>query len=386
MALAPLAGMAGRLAGGGVGVRRHAVRVAAVPGLGQVVGERDQAVGHVAFRMESGARSRAVTRCAGALGDERGHGARTGMARLRALAPDTKALYREAAATLFFRFGIAPTANRLHQLVGKGSMATSAAALSAFWKDLREQARLRIEHPAVPETLRETAGALIGQFWKVAHSTAEADLASVREELEVRVHAAELSAADSQARLERANLHLEAQSAELAKMQAMVRAKDEQLAVRASEVGHLQGQLQNVAGNLRERDAAVDLARAAFSRELEGLRKAIDLTEERARATERRAMNDVEIARAALKKCERALTEQQRRAAADAKRLETGITKRDHEVQSLRERLARTEAVATSSKQQLERAEATLTKLLRASNSLSKRKQPLKRQLPSNHR
>lgn len=68
-----------------------------------------------------------------------------------AVAPFTKALYREAAAVLFYGVGIAPTANRLHQLVGKGTMATAASGLSRFWKDLREQGRLWIEHPAGPE-------------------------------------------------------------------------------------------------------------------------------------------------------------------------------------------------------------------------------------------
>jgi hypothetical protein len=68
-----------------------------------------------------------------------------------AVAPSTKALYREAAAVLFYGVGIAPTANRLHQLVGKGTMATAASGLSRFWKDLREQGRLWIEHPAGPE-------------------------------------------------------------------------------------------------------------------------------------------------------------------------------------------------------------------------------------------
>jgi hypothetical protein len=69
--------------------------------------------------------------------------------RLRALAPDTKALYREVASMLFFRFGIAPTANRLHQLVGKGSMSTAASVLARFWQDLRQHGRLRGQVPCL---------------------------------------------------------------------------------------------------------------------------------------------------------------------------------------------------------------------------------------------
>jgi hypothetical protein len=120
--------------------------------------------------------------------------------RVLAVAPDAKALYREAAAMLFYRFGIAPMADHLHQLVGKGSTATAASAVSRFWQDLRKQGRLRIEHPAVPEPLRDAAGAVIGEFWKLALCAAEADLPVVRQELDLRVQAFELEAADAEQR------------------------------------------------------------------------------------------------------------------------------------------------------------------------------------------
>jgi hypothetical protein len=44
--------------------------------------------------------------------------------RLKAEFPKTRELYREVCALLFFRFGITPTANRLYQLVKRGSMST----------------------------------------------------------------------------------------------------------------------------------------------------------------------------------------------------------------------------------------------------------------------
>ena len=54
---------------------------------------------------------------------------------------------------LFFRHGIAPTANRLYQLVKKGSMNAPAEALARFWATLREKSRVRIEHPDLPAEL-----------------------------------------------------------------------------------------------------------------------------------------------------------------------------------------------------------------------------------------
>jgi len=41
---------------------------------------------------------------------------------LRGRCSDTKDLYREVCALLFFRYGVTPTASKLYQYVRKGSM------------------------------------------------------------------------------------------------------------------------------------------------------------------------------------------------------------------------------------------------------------------------
>ena len=51
---------------------------------------------------------------------------------LRERFSDTKALYREVCALLFFRYGITPTASKLYQRVRKGSMSAPAEALAKF--------------------------------------------------------------------------------------------------------------------------------------------------------------------------------------------------------------------------------------------------------------
>ncbi len=91
---------------------------------------------------------------------------------LRRQFPQTRDLYREVCALLFFRYGITPTANRLYQYVRKGSMATPAQVLARFWSDLRERSRVRIDHPGLPPELGQTAGELVLQLWERAQAAA----------------------------------------------------------------------------------------------------------------------------------------------------------------------------------------------------------------------
>ena len=94
------------------------------------------------------------------------------IAALRQSHRDTRELYREVCGLLFFRYGITPTANMLYQHVRKGSMATPAQVLARFWSDLRERSRVRIEHPELPEPLRESAGELVMELWSRAQAAA----------------------------------------------------------------------------------------------------------------------------------------------------------------------------------------------------------------------
>src|SRR5476651_2530719 len=90
--------------------------------------------------------------------------------RLREQFQQTQDLYREVCTLLFFRYGMTPTANKLYQLVRKGSMTAPADALTKFWEDLREKSRVRIEHPDLPESLKSAAGDLTAVLWANAQT------------------------------------------------------------------------------------------------------------------------------------------------------------------------------------------------------------------------
>ncbi|EKU31788.1 exopolysaccharide biosynthesis protein [Alcaligenes sp. HPC1271] len=76
------------------------------------------------------------------------------VAQLRDRFSHTQTLYKEVAALLFFRYGVTPTANKLYQLVRKGSMSAPAQALQTFWEDLRDKSRVRLDVADMPEELQ----------------------------------------------------------------------------------------------------------------------------------------------------------------------------------------------------------------------------------------
>ena len=111
----------------------------------------------------------------------------TDIERLREEFTQTQDLYREVCALLFFRYGLTPTANKLYQLVRKGSMTAPADALNKFWEDLREKSRVRIEHPDLPEALKTAAGDLAATLWTSAQSLAQESLTAYRGEAQASV-------------------------------------------------------------------------------------------------------------------------------------------------------------------------------------------------------
>lgn len=92
---------------------------------------------------------------------------------LRIQFPQAKDLYREVCRLMFFRYGMQPTANKLYQLVRKGTMSTPSQAVNNFWSELRHKNRVDIEHSGLPDTLREFAGEALSTLWKSALEVAK---------------------------------------------------------------------------------------------------------------------------------------------------------------------------------------------------------------------
>jgi chromosome segregation ATPase len=234
--------------------------------------------------------------------------------RLRAEFPKTRELYREVCALLFFRFGQTPTANRLYQLVKRGSMGTPAAVLGEFWTDLREKSRVRIEHPDLPADLGAAAGELVAVLWTRATASAEAALDTLRTEVEAQRADAQQSVIAARDELGRVETALEQRTAALLAAQVEVRELE-----KAQAEGHAQRQsLEAELGRLRDalagRDRELVEVREGFSRDLAKQRDAAERAEERLRASGKRALLEIDRERSTATKLQKELDDASRRA------------------------------------------------------------------------
>jgi hypothetical protein len=178
---------------------------------------------------------------------------------------DTRELYREVCALLFFRHGVTPTANRLYQLVRRGSMGTPAEVLRGFWQDLRERSRVRLSHPGIPPEFVEFGGELLAELWKRATERAEAELESLRAEARLATDAAREAA-------ERSRREADAMRAELESLRQRVPVLEQSLAAAIArdrdstrELATTQGRFASMSEMLRESGQAMQEMRAELA-------------------------------------------------------------------------------------------------------------------------
>jgi hypothetical protein len=251
---------------------------------------------------------------------------------LKAEFPKTRELYREVCALLFFRFGITPTANRLYQLVKRGSMSTPTQVLGQFWTELREKSRVRIDHPDLPTELQAAAGELVATLWTRSTASAQAALETLRTETEAEKVSAQNTVTSLQVELDRTEMALEQRTGAL--LAAQVRIRDLEQAQAAGEAKRqaLETEIARQQDEIRARDRALVQARADFSGELEKLRASSDLAEERLRAAEKRALLEIERERTAIARI-------QKEQDATARRAEQGDARHREEIRALQTQL-----------------------------------------------
>lgn len=240
---------------------------------------------------------------------------------LRSTYPETQDLYREVCVVLFFRYGITPTANKLYQLVRKGSMSAPAEALSRFWETMREKSRIRIEHPDLPDTLREVAGELVGALWQRAQTAAREALAQLQAEAQAQVQTAEGIAhtATLRAQENEQALHLAQQKLQYLQQQWIDCQTD--LGRAQGMVSALQHQVEAGVMQRRELQEGFSAAQQRFTHDLEQQRAAANAGEARHAADMKRLLLDVDRERVNASKLQKEL-EQTRRTFAEQTELQ----------------------------------------------------------------
>lgn len=226
---------------------------------------------------------------------------------LRGRFTETKDLYREVCALLFFRYGITPTASKLYQFVRKGSMSAPAEALAKFWADLRSKARVEIDHPDLPPELKTSAAEAIADLWRQATAAARHELAVLRLEDQAAVEQAQGEEAQARQAAAEALASAETLRQQLAAAQESLQQRQTDLeAERRAHAGAV-ARLQELQRHLEEARSQQERVRSDFSAELAKAREAVDVANGRSDAAERRALLEIDQERQARTKTDKQL-------------------------------------------------------------------------------
>jgi chromosome segregation ATPase len=290
------------------------------------------------------------------------------VARLREQFPHTQDLYREVCALMFFRYGITPTANKLYQLVRKGSMSAPAEALNSFWERLRERSRVTVEHADLPDELKSAAGELVAALWKTAQTASKASLAALRDDAAAAVTAAKVVEADAMARITETVEALERTQELLVTSQQLAGQLRLELAAAAATNAALEERLAEARSDLASAHQRQDETRQANAADLEKLGARTKPAEERFEAMEKRALLEIDRERTTTAKLQKTLEAERTANAVAIDRMRADYNGAQSNLGHLREQLGTLQhAVATLTDQRdiaLAQLQATRSELI----------------------
>lgn len=215
---------------------------------------------------------------------------------LRPKFENTQDLYREVCAVMFFRYGITPTANKLYQLVRKGSMSAPAEALARFWENLRDKSRVRIEHPDLPESLRDAAGELTAKLWQQARELANETTADfVRQARQDVLDAALVQQAATQERDAAKDAEAQAEAQNQA-LQVQIRTLEQRVAHDQGLMSGLEQQIEQIKSQCAELASTIETFKQSEQR-LEQERQRLLVEIDRERGATQRAQKELDAKR-----------------------------------------------------------------------------------------
>jgi len=225
----------------------------------------------------------------------------TDIAALRERISDTQELYREVCALMFFRYGETPTANKLYQVVRKGSMSAPAKALREFWVEVRDKTRVDVGQPDLPPEVASAAGELAATLWRLSGDAANAALDVFRQDAQREIAEAREHAQGLAAQRDAAIAAAEQTSHDAAD----VRIENAKLLARLVELETAKTMLVDQLAQSRSESAvaatALSDARREFAEELSKLRVMHNQSEQRLAATEKRALLEIDSERTAAR-------------------------------------------------------------------------------------
>src|SRR6201995_4672841 len=122
--------------------------------------------------------------------DEERQAIRKELDTLRANGARRQELSLHACKRLFFDLGIRPSMAAVRDLTQTGSASDIPKDIDSFWERIRSASRVRVGAGAIPRTLEERAGELLGTLYQEALAEARPSLDDERAEMQASIAAA----------------------------------------------------------------------------------------------------------------------------------------------------------------------------------------------------
>lgn len=294
------------------------------------------------------------------------------IAALRGRYTDTRELYREVCALLFFRYGITPTANRLYSLVRKGSMSTPTDVLNRFWQSLRDKMRVKIDHPELPDAMKQVAAEAVLTIWQAASAAAATELAALRAEARHQTHEAETARDRAAAESEAARQATAATQAQLDAVRAQIAELRETLSAERQAHAATDARLHEARRQLDEAARQLAETRTECGVQLDRERERADAAAARAASHEKRALREIDQERTARQKSDKLADELRAQIVATRNEMQESAVQHANAIGALRAELgvAQRQAEAANAQQrgaadELAQAQSQLQEALR---------------------
>jgi len=217
---------------------------------------------------------------------------------------------------MFFRYGLTPTANARYQLVRKGSVSVPTEALRRFWSDLRERAKVDLQHADLPDQVKQSAGQMVGQIWSLAREAADESIATLRQNAAAEREAALTEKADLEQQAAEVLLQLEDARTRIASAEATVAQEHEELSTGTAIQGETQSRLIESRLEIERLQGMIDSMSAAHEAEIDRITGRVLQAEQRYIELEKRTLVDLDRERTAASKLQKQLDSERKGSAA----------------------------------------------------------------------
>jgi chromosome segregation ATPase len=241
---------------------------------------------------------------------------------LRERFPRTADLYREACGVMFFRYGLTPTTNALYQLVRKGSMSVPTEALRRFWSELRERARVDLQHADLPDQVKQSAGQLVGEIWTLARQAADESIAALRQNAAAEREAALAEKATLEKEASDLLLQLEDARTRVASAEATVAEQREELSAGAAIERETQSRLTESRAEIERLQGVIGSMSAVHSTEIDKITGRVLQAEQRYTDLEKRTLVDLDRERTMTSKLQKQLDAERKASASQLEELQ----------------------------------------------------------------